>query len=128
MHTFITLAEPLAYNYKRDTVKIYGNVVKATHGETRKEMLGSGDAAKAFQTFTLKQPPLTYVSAPTVSGVESTLRSPRQRRQWHEADNLAALGTEGSRSSSRAPTTTPRRPSCSATASTARGCPPGWRT
>ena len=42
---------------------LYGNVVRATHGETRFEVLGSGDAGKAFQAFTLKQPPLTWVSA-----------------------------------------------------------------
>jgi hypothetical protein len=93
LHTFITLAEKgLAYKYKRDTVTIYGNVVKATHGETRREVLGGGDGAKAFQTFTLKQSPLTFVSAPTVSGVESTLEVRVNDVQWHEAEMLAALG------------------------------------
>src|SRR5207248_7763450 len=42
-HTFITLAKKLEYHYKRDTVVIFGNVVKATHGETRNEVLGNGD-------------------------------------------------------------------------------------
>src|SRR4029079_15458531 len=72
-HTTLTLAAPLAYCYKRDTITVYGNVAHATHGETRFEVLGSGDGAKALQAFTLKQPPLTWVSAPTPSGVESTL-------------------------------------------------------
>jgi predicted phage baseplate assembly protein len=92
VHTFLTLAKPLAYTYKRESVKIYGNVVKATHGETRQEVLGGGDATKAFQQFTLKQPPLTYVSAPTVSGVESTLAVRVNDVQWHEVDSLAGLG------------------------------------
>ena len=93
-HTTITLATDLAYSYKRDTVKIYGNVVKATHGETRREVLGSGDAAKAFQTFTLKLSPLTFVSASTVSGVESTLEVRVNDVQWHKAEMLAALGPQ----------------------------------
>ncbi len=61
-HTFIKLAEQLAYCFKRDTVNIYGNVVIATHGETRTETLGSGDGSKPLQQFTLKQPPLTFVA------------------------------------------------------------------
>jgi Baseplate J-like protein len=92
-HTFITLAETcLAYKYKRDTVTIYGNVVEATHGETRREVLGNGDAAKTLQTFKLKQSPLTFVSAATVSGVDSTLEVRVNDVQWHEAESLAALG------------------------------------
>lgn len=57
LHSFIKLDKPLSYCFKRDTVTIYGNVVKATHGETRREVLGSGDGAKALQSFVLKQPP-----------------------------------------------------------------------
>lgn len=91
-HTFITFAKPLAYRYKRTTVTIYGNVVKATHGETRREVMGSGDAAKAFQLFQLKQPPLTYVSASTVSGVKTTLEVRVNDVEWHEVSGLAALG------------------------------------
>ena len=37
-HTYLNLATELAYSYKRDTVTIYGNVVNATHGETRNEI------------------------------------------------------------------------------------------
>lgn len=93
VHTFIRLAPGgLAYRYRRDTVTIYGNVVHATHGETREEVLGSGDAATAFQAFALRQPPLTYVSAPTVSGVQSTLEVRVNEVQWHEVDTIAALG------------------------------------
>jgi predicted phage baseplate assembly protein len=90
-HTFITLANKLAYRYKRDTVVIFGNVVKATHGETRNEVLGSGDGSKALQQFTLKQPPLTFVSAPNPAGVESTLVVRINGVQWHETDSLAGL-------------------------------------
>jgi predicted phage baseplate assembly protein len=91
VHSTLILANRLAYIYKRKTVKIYGNVVKATHGETRREVLGSGDATQAMQTFTLKQPPLTFVSAPTPSGIESTLVVRVNDIKWHETDSLAGL-------------------------------------
>ena len=94
-HSFIKLAEKLRYCFKRDTVTIYGNVVKATHGETRKEVLGSGDGAKALQSFTLKQPPLTFVSASNVSGVDSTLKVFVNDIEWHETDSLAGLSSTG---------------------------------
>ncbi len=90
-HTFIKLAEELQYCFKRDTVTIYGNVVKATHGETRNEVLGSGDGSKALQSFELKQPPLTHVSASNPTGVDSTLKLIVNDMQWHEADSLAGL-------------------------------------
>jgi predicted phage baseplate assembly protein len=90
--TTLVLATPMAYSYKRDTVTIYGNVVKATHGETRNETLGNGDATQAFQSFTLKQPPLTFVSAPNPTGVDSTLEVFVNNVQWHEVDTLAGLG------------------------------------
>ena len=89
--TTLLLATPTAYSYKRETLKIYGNVVKATHGETRNETLGNGDATQSFQSFTLKQPPLTFVSAPNPSGVETTLEVFVNNVQWHESDTLAGL-------------------------------------
>ena len=92
VHTFLTLAESLAYRFKRDTVTIHANVVKATHGETRSEVMGSGNAAEAFQQFALKQPPLTFISAATASGIESTLEVRVNDVKWHETPSLAALG------------------------------------
>ncbi|MDO9164077.1 MAG: putative baseplate assembly protein [Methylococcaceae bacterium] len=91
LHTFIKLANKLEYCFKRDSLKIYGNVVKATHGETRKEVLGSGDGAKVLQTFLLKQPPLTYVSAANPAGIDSTLKVYVNDVQWQETDALAGL-------------------------------------
>jgi predicted phage baseplate assembly protein len=90
-HTFLQLAKPLEYEYKRDTITIYGNVVKASHGETRSEVLGSGDGSKAFQQFALRQPPLTYLAAPTPAGAASTLAVRVNDILWHEADSLAGL-------------------------------------
>jgi predicted phage baseplate assembly protein len=92
IHTALILATPTAYSYKRDTLTIYGNVVKATHGETTNEPLGSGDGSQPLQSFTLKQPPLTFVPAPNAAGVDSTLHVYVNNVEWHEADTLAGLG------------------------------------
>jgi hypothetical protein len=82
----------LAYRYKRGTVIIHANVAPATHGETRSEVLGSGDASVPIQSFALKQPPLTYVSAATPSGIASTLQVRVNDLLWHESASLAGLG------------------------------------
>ena len=92
VHTFLQLAAPLAYCYERRTVRVHANVAHATHGETHEEPLGSGDASQAFQSFTLKSGPLTYVSAPTTSGVDSSLRVYVNDVRWHEAESLLDLG------------------------------------
>jgi predicted phage baseplate assembly protein len=90
--TVITLATALSYTYQRDRVTIYANVAHATHGQTRHEVLGSGDASQARQQFTLKQPPLTYVSAATPAGAASTLAVRVNDLLWHEAARLSDLG------------------------------------
>jgi hypothetical protein len=88
-HTFITLSKDPAYCYVREKVTIYANVVKASHGETRREVLGSGDASKPMQSFTLRQPPLTFLPAPTKTGAASTLVLRVNEVEWHETDTLA---------------------------------------
>jgi hypothetical protein len=92
LHTFVTLAAPLAYCYRLDTVVLYGNVVHATHGETRQEVLGGGDPTKRRQEFRLRQPPLTWTSAPTNSGVASTLEVRVDDVTWHESPSVVGLG------------------------------------
>jgi predicted phage baseplate assembly protein len=78
----------LLYSYLRKTVRLNANVARATHGETKREVLGSGDAAQAFQKFPLKQAPLTYVSAPTPAGIASTLQLRVNDVLWDEAPAL----------------------------------------
>jgi len=75
----------LRYSYTRHTVTLNANVACATHGETKREVLGSGDAAQAFQQFLLKQSPLTYVPAPTPAGVASTLELRVNDIRWDES-------------------------------------------
>jgi predicted phage baseplate assembly protein len=90
-HSTLVLASPLSYCYKRESVEIYANVVKATHGETRNEVLGNGDGSRAMQTFALHQSPLTYLPAPTPAGAASTLEVRVNEVKWHEVDNLIWL-------------------------------------
>ena len=97
IHSTLALANDLAYPYKRENVKIYGNVVRATHGETRLEVLGSGDGGAAFQRFVLKQSPLTHLAATTPDGVRSTLEVYVNDVRWHEAEHLAGLGPKDRR-------------------------------
>jgi hypothetical protein len=94
----LQLAAPLRAVYDRftvagRTVEIMGNVTTATHGESVvDEVLGSGDAARAFQRFTLRRPLLTYVQAPIPAGGESTLRIFVNDVQWHEVPTLFGHG------------------------------------
>jgi hypothetical protein len=89
--TELTLQDSLARVYDRPTVVIYGNVAAATHGETRREVLGSGDAARAFQTFALKQKPLTFTAAATAGGAVSSLEVRVNDVLWAEAASLYGL-------------------------------------
>lgn len=74
--------------YVRASVKVYGNVVAATHGEAREEVLGSGDAATPHPSFTLAKTPLTYVSADTPSGRSSTLEVRVGGVRWERREHL----------------------------------------
>ncbi len=91
--TVLKFTEPLAYHYIPKTVTVNANVVPATHGETKVEVLGGGSAER-YQTFTLKQSPLTYVSAPTPTGVQSTLEVRVNNILWKEVASLYGLGPE----------------------------------
>jgi hypothetical protein len=82
----------LAYEYKRETVEVLANIAPATHGETRAAILGSGSASTPMQTFTLQHTPLTFVSAPTIDGVRSTLAVRIDDALWQETGSLALAG------------------------------------
>lgn len=91
-YTRLTLTAPLTHRYRRATVIVRGNVAHATHGETRDEILGSGDASVADQRFTLRAGPRTWESAPTPSGVASSLIMRVSGTQWPEVSAYALLG------------------------------------
>jgi hypothetical protein len=67
----LLLRQGLANSYRRTSLTINANVVHATHGETVNEVLGNGDASIPHQRFTLKRPPLTFLSA--TGGAATTL-------------------------------------------------------
>jgi predicted phage baseplate assembly protein len=93
--TTIYLDEALEHVYDRATVKIFANAVHATHGETtEEEALGSGDGSQMNQRFKLKKPPLTYVSAPTSTGTESTLSVRVDNVEWEELPNLYGVASD----------------------------------
>lgn len=88
----IRLAATLAGCYDRGAVRVLGNVAPATHGETKSQVLGSGNAALGYQRFELDQAPLTYVLAGSGGSVVSTLRVQVDGRLWREVPRLFGAG------------------------------------
>jgi predicted phage baseplate assembly protein len=74
----------------RVPVQAYGNLITATRGETvSNEVLGSGDPSEAFQTFTLKKSPLTWLDDPTgFDGRRSTLNVRVNGILWTEVPSF----------------------------------------
>jgi len=93
--TRLSLTRPIARWYDRATVALHGNVAPATHGETVREALGSGDGSVPNQRFTLARSPLTWVSAATPDGRRSTLEIRVNGVSWQE---VASLHDQGPRS------------------------------
>ena len=90
--TTLVFQAALAHSYVGSTVTINANVALATHGETIREVLGGGDASRAFQEFALRQPPLTYVSSDAPSGAASTLELRVNDLLWHEVQSFFGRG------------------------------------
>lgn len=88
----IILHNSLTNYFDRSTMVINANVALATHGETVQEILGNGDATQEFQEFLLKQSPLTYTSAQTPNGTESSLHMYVNDVEWHEKPMLYGAG------------------------------------
>lgn len=91
-YTVLTLATALQGTYQRPTVTVRANVVRATHGETVHEIVGSGDAGQAYPRFRLRQAPLTYVSSPKATGRQTTLTLRVNDIEWHEVPTLYGRG------------------------------------
>lgn len=90
----LRLTAPLAGCYDREAVRVLGNLAPATHGETRTQVLGSGDAARSYQQLTLAQAPLTYVPTASGGGVASTLEVRVDGRRWREVPQLFGCGPD----------------------------------
>ena len=93
--TRVTLADPLPSTpgLDRESVRIAGNAVLATHGETvADEVLGSGDGTATNQRFTLRKPNLTFVAARQPSGVADSLEVFVDEVRWTEVPSLYPAG------------------------------------
>jgi predicted phage baseplate assembly protein len=82
----------LANTYQVQSVVIYANVAPATHGETREEVLGSGDASVAYRRFALREAPLTYIRSTAPGGAQSTLQVRVNDVLWREVRSLYGHG------------------------------------
>lgn len=90
--TLITLESELAHRYLRSSVVIFGNVATASHGETVSEVLGSASASAQFAKFGLRRAPLTFVPAPTPSGVEGSDVVRVNDMRYQSVDSLLDAG------------------------------------
>lgn len=93
-HSLLTLDQPLALRYRRDTLRVLGNVALATHGETVAELLGNGDATKTFRSFKLKSGPLTHVSARNARGMAPAIEVRVNRIRWDLVEDFRAAGPQ----------------------------------
>lgn len=92
-NTMVTLSENLQHQHVRAELTIFGNVVKATHGETVHQILGDGNA-RPFQRFELKHAPLTHVPSEDPSGATSTLEVRVNEVLWHEVRSQYGSGPD----------------------------------
>ena len=110
--------------YDRSTAVVYGNVARATHGETVHADPRLRRRETTFQAFTLRQSPLTFVPADTPRGSASTLEVQVDEVPWAERPS-----TYGAVAADRVFVTRDEPDgtvtSCSATASSARARPSG---
>jgi baseplate J-like protein len=87
-HTCIQLQGNLTNCYDRTATNVNANVGLATDGQSVIEMMGNGNASVVDQKFTLRQSPLTYVQAPTPTGMQSTLQVRVNGVAWSEVATL----------------------------------------
>lgn len=92
-NTTLQLAATLQNAYDPSTVKVCGNLARATQGATQgkwpyPEVLGSGSASAAGQSFRLARSPLTWVPADNPSGREAALKVWVNGVEWTRVDSL----------------------------------------
>jgi predicted phage baseplate assembly protein len=92
----IELTQALKRDLDAGSAIMYGNVAKATHGETvSNEVLGDGDASKDFQSLALSKQPVTFVRQPNLPhGSANTLRLWVDEQEWHEVRSFYNIGKD----------------------------------
>jgi hypothetical protein len=88
----VVLEGALTVSYDRASVIVHANVASATHGESREEVLGGGDASISFQSFVLREAPVTYKTGPPPTGTETTLEVRVNGVRWREVPDLYGCG------------------------------------
>ena len=86
----VQLATPLQHDYTPSLAVLYGNIARATAGQTQPDQtLGSGDPTQASQEFALPVNPLTYVPDPASdTDATSTLQVLVNDIAWREVPTL----------------------------------------
>ena len=92
--TVLVFRQALASSYVRSSVTLNANVVLATHGESVREVLGSGNPAVPYQKLMLRQQPLTHVSSDAPSGAKSTLELRVNQLAWREVPGFFGNGPQ----------------------------------
>jgi len=87
-HTCIQLHGNLTNCYDRTATTVNANVGLATAGQSVSEVMGNGNSSAVDQRFTLRQSPLTYVQAPTPTGMQTTLQVRVNGVAWTEVPTL----------------------------------------
>lgn len=76
-----------------ESVRVRGNVVRASHGETVRQVLGSGDGRASFPAFRPRRVPLTHVrSTTTPEGAVPELEVRVDGVRWERAPRLDTAG------------------------------------
>jgi len=93
--TLTPLGDATPFQALRTPVRVFGNLISVSRGESVEQILGSGDATQSFQRFRLTKKPLTYLSAPgTATGRASTLEIWVGGVRWREVESLFLAGPE----------------------------------
>ncbi len=91
-----TDADEESSDYPRHDTRIYANVAAASHGETKPEkILGSGDATRSSQSFTLDVDDVAFLQDATQpSGVRAALELRVDGRVWQQVATLDDHGPD----------------------------------
>ncbi len=84
----LTFTAALSHDFDAVGLLVRGNVAAATHGESVRQVLGSGDATATFQRMPTGRAPLTHVRAATATGARSTLSVRVDDVLWEETESL----------------------------------------
>jgi len=87
--TVLTLNREIGSNLLRKTVEIYANLVEATHGGRIAEVNGDGDGRKTFQSFSLKDGPLSRVPDSNEYGHRDELEVRVNQVKWGQKERIS---------------------------------------